>query len=304
MRIVFVGAVEFSRHCLEVTLDAGGEVAAVLTIAPETNAFNADAADLVDVAQRRGVPVHQVRKINTPETVALVRSLAPDVMFVFGFSQLIGPDLLAIPRLGAIGVHPSLLPEGRGRHPLIWALVLGLERSGLSYFWMGEGADTGPLLWQKPFSITLEDDAASLYARIKTLAAEAIPEFLPQLADGTAPRRLQDESRATVWRKRGEADGEIVWVGPGRTAFNLVRALTRPYVGAHTFLGDRRLLVWRTAEEACSEAAAPGTILAATDESLLVRTGDGALRLLDWTLDGPRPQPGDCLGARQPETAP
>jgi len=296
MRIVFIGAVEFSRHCLELTLDAGGEVVGVLTIPPKANRFNADAADLAGLARTRGVPVHQVAKINDPAAIALVRDLKPDVLFVFGFSQLIGPELLAIPRLGSVGVHPALLPEGRGRHPLIWALVLGLPRSGLSFFWMGEGADDGPLLWQKAFDISQDDDAASLYARIKDLAAEAIPQFLPQLAGGDPPRIPQDESRATVWRKRGEADGEIQWNGPARIACDLIRALTRPYVGAHTFLGDQRILVWKSRPEACV-AADPGVVVDVGTEGPLVRAQDGGLRLLNWT--GPALKAGDRLGGKR-----
>lgn len=296
MRIVFIGAVEFSRHCLELTLDAGGEVTLVLTIPPEANRFNADAADLGALARARGVPVREVAKINDPEVVHQVREIAPDVLFVFGFSQLIGAELLAIPRLGPVGVHPALLPQGRGRHPLIWALALGLPRSGLSFFWMGEGADDGPLLWQKPFDIGLEDDAASLYARIKDLAAEAIPEFLPQLAGGHPPRIPQDEAQATVWRKRGEADGEIAWNGPARTAYDLIRALTWPYVGAHTFLGQDRLTVWKGRMEACT-VGQPGEVVELGAEGPLVRAAEDGLRLLEWT--GPSLARGDRLGGKR-----
>lgn len=283
MRIVFIGSVEFSRHCLETVLQANGNVVGVVTQPPDTNGFNADAADLASVARQRDIPVLEVRKINDPEVVDRIRALTPDIFFVFGFSQLVGLELMRMPPMGAIGVHPSLLPEGRGRHPLIWTLVKGLSRSGLSFFWIGEGADDGPLLWQEPFEITTEDNAASLYQKIKELAAKAIPEFLPQLENGTAPRIPQDESQATIWRKRNEADGVIRWSGQSSEAYNLIRALTRPYVGAHTFCRGQRLTIWRARiEPAPTDAiATAGAVIACDQDGPLVRTGDGALRLLE-----------------------
>jgi methionyl-tRNA formyltransferase len=291
MRIVFIGAVDFSRHCLEEVLLAGGNIVAVLTLAPERARFNADYADLRPVVQAHGVPVHHIQKANDPATVELIRSLAPDVIFVFGFSQLISPEILVMPTRGCIGVHPALLPKNRGRHPLVWALVEGLDESGLTFFYLDEGADSGDILWQKPFPITLEDDAASLYAKIKVLASEAIGKFVPELQRGTASRVPQDHSKATYWRKRGEKDGEINWEQPSLQIYNLVRALARPYVGAHTFLDKKKMLVWRARlpQTPLPEDAAqlsPGTIFAANKEGLAVRTGDGFLLVREWDSFG------------------
>lgn len=296
MQIAFIGAVEFSRRCLAATLEAGGEVVLVVAPPAEKARRNADWADLQGLAAEKGLPFQLCANVNDPAVVQGLRAAKPDVLFVFGLSQLVGPELLAIPRLGVIGSHPSLLPEGRGRHPLIWALALGLRETGLSFFWADEGADSGDILWQRPFSITPEDDAATLYRKISNLAETAISEFLPQLAAGTAPRRKQDSSRATYWRKRGEADGEIDWSGPSTVAHNLVRALTRPYVGAHTFLAGERLTVWRAHPVPAPAGPAPGTVLASAG-GLTVKTQDGALRLTEF--DGPaaaRLAPGSVLG--------
>lgn len=287
MRIVFVGTVDFSRHCLEEVLRRGGNVVAVLTLSPGGGRFNADYADLCPVAEKYGVPVHRIQKINDPATVHLIRSLQPDVIFVFGFSQLIGAEILRLPPVGCIGVHPTLLPRNRGRHPLIWALVEGLEESGLTFFYMDVGADSGDILWQKPFPITLQDDAASLYNKIKSLAVEAIGEFLPQLEQGTAPRKSQDPALASYWRKRGEKDGEINWALPSLKTYNLVRALARPYVGAHTFAAGHKVIIWRaklpqTPLPPEAVPLEPGTIFSTTDGSLAVRTGDLFLDLCEW----------------------
>jgi methionyl-tRNA formyltransferase len=147
MRILFVGAVEFSRHCLEEVLMAGGEVIAILTLPKEKAGFYSDYMDLTDVATQHHIPIYKLdKKISHPDNVALIRSLEPDVIFVFGWSQIITKEIIEIPRDGVIGTHPALLPKNRGRHPLIWALIKGLEESGLTFFYIDEGIDSGDII--------------------------------------------------------------------------------------------------------------------------------------------------------------
>jgi methionyl-tRNA formyltransferase len=297
MRIVFIGAVDFSRHCLQHVLASGGHVVGVVTLDRKFATFNTDYVDLSEVAEVRGVPVYKVRKTTDASTVELVRSLRPDVIFVLGWSQLLPQEILVLPPLGCIGSHPALLPRNRGRHPLIWALVEGLEESGLTFFYLDEGADSGDILWQTPFSIALEDDAGTLYEKIKALASEAVPAFLRQLESGTAPRVVQDHSKATYWRKRGEKDGEICWTSDTMTIYNLIRALTHPYVGAHTFWKDARVLIWKSQllGDDTAPDVTPGTVFHQDEGGLYVRTGDGSLLLREW--EAPREiQAGVMLG--------
>lgn len=289
MRIVFAGAVDFSRHCLGELFRQNCDVVGVFNPERQDARMNSDYADLAPLATAHGVPVYRIRKINSPESVDLVRSLDPDILLVFGFSQLISTEILKVPPLGCIGTHPALLPRDRGRHPLIWALVDGLGESGLTFFYLDEGADSGDILWQRPFPITTNDDAGTLYARVKELASEGIRELLPQLESGTAPRYRQDPARATYRRKRTEADGEIDWSGSALTVYNLIRALTRPYPGARTFAGDRRLVVWRSRLPSLfpsSRPGLPGEVLHTTHDGLLVQSGDGVVELLEWECSG------------------
>src|ERR1700730_11426069 len=165
MRIVFVGTVEFSRRCLEEVVAAGGDVVGVLTLPPERGGAHGDYADLSPVADAHGLSLHLIGNVNDPETLALIRSLRPDLILVLGGSQLLGPELLSI--ASCIGSHPALLPRDRGRHPLTWALVDGLDETGLTFFWLDEGADSGDILWQHAVRIDPDDDAASLYAKIE-----------------------------------------------------------------------------------------------------------------------------------------
>lgn len=287
MRIVFIGTVDFSSHCLKEVLKNGGNVVAVFTLLQRKAGFHSDYVDISNIAEQHGIPVYKIQNINTPDNVELIRSLQPDVIFVFGWSQLISKEIIDIPPLGCIGSHPALLPQNRGRHPLIWALVDGLTESGLTFFYIDEGADSGDILWQKPFSITLKDDAGSLYEKIKVLASEAIREFMPQLEQKIAPRIPQDHSKATYRPKRTEKDGEIDWTMPTIKIYNLIRALTHPYVGAHTYLANTKIKIWRSSLPSQPLAkdlikTLPGTIIAKTGKSFSVKTGDNYINILEW----------------------
>lgn len=290
MRVLFIGATRFSEQCLRELMEQGADVVAVITVDESRANFHADFADLEAVTAPHGIPIHRVSNINSPENVDLIRSLAPDLIFVLGWSQLISSKILTIPPRGCIGSHPSLLPRNRGRHPLVWALVEGLTDTGLTLFYLDEHCDSGDIVWQRSFPITLEDDAGSLYEKITALGREAIREILPQLGRGTAARIPQDHRLATYWRKRGEKDGEIHWSALTMTTYNLIRALTRPYVGAHTHLGGKKMVIWRSRlpQEQTPPAAIalpPGTVfVVAGNAEFRVRTGDGHLTIVDCKL--------------------
>ncbi|MFC2035009.1 methionyl-tRNA formyltransferase [Chloroflexota bacterium] len=287
MRIVFVGTVNFSRHCLKEVLENGGNVVALFTLDKAHTGFHSDYADLSDIANEHVIPVYDIKDIKSYENIELIRSLEPDVIFVFGWSQLIPKQILDIPSLGCIGTHPALLPLNRGRHPIIWALVEGLEKSGLTFFYIDEGMDSGDILWQKSFPITLEDNAESIYMKIKGMASEAIQDFLPQLQQGNAPRMPQDNSQASYWRKRTEKDGTIHWKAPTMQTYNLIRALTHPYVGAHTYIKGKKTLIWRAQLPqkplpSENQNLLPGTIFAVTNTGFNIRTGDDYLTILEY----------------------
>ena len=304
LRILFVGAVHFSEHCLREVLGAGGNVVSVFTLPPERARRHSDYADLGETAREHGIPaVYLGERITKPANVEAIRDLMPDVILILGWSELVSAEILSIPTIGCIGSHPALLPRNRGRHPLIWALVQGWTESGLTFFFVDEGTDSGDILWQKPFPITEEDDAASLYRKVEELAAEGIAEFLPQLADGTYVRLPQDHSKATYLRKRTRDDGEIDWTMPPTAIRNLVRGLTKPYPGAHTYLGDAVIRVWGSrllleglAEQ--SERCRPGEVLRVDEEGLVVATGGSdALLITEYEpVESTAVASGDILG--------
>ena len=195
LRILFIGTVVFSYLTLEKIIDLGANVVGACT--KKSSLFNADHRDLSPLCKKNDSPVKYVSNINSESAIDWIKSLAPDVIFCFGWSSLLKEDLLAIPKQGVIGYHPSLLPENRGRHPISWALVLGLEKTGSTFFFMDEGVDNGDILSQKEVPIFCDDDAGILYKRITAAALCQLEDFLPRLESGEFKRIKQDQDKVS-----------------------------------------------------------------------------------------------------------
>lgn len=197
--------------------------------------------------------------------------------------------------MGVVGFHPSLLPCNRGRHPIIWALALGLKETGSTFFFMDEGADSGDILSQKIVPIDYEDNAQLLYDKITFLALEQIKEFMPELESGNYQRIKQNHSNANNWRKRGMADGKIDFRMSSRAIYNLVRSLTKPYVGAHILFENENVQIWNVKEMDCNlNNIEPGKVLKIEGKSILIKTYDGAV-IIDQHEFNTLPKVGDYL---------
>jgi methionyl-tRNA formyltransferase len=151
MKILFIGAVNFSAHALRKLINMQSNVVGVCTLSHSS--FNADHCDLTPIARDANIPSRITPNINDKDVIRWIRERDPDVIFCFGWSRLIREPLLGIPKLGVVGFHPTALPANRGRHPLIWALVLGLKETASTFFFMDEGADSGDILSQVKVSI-------------------------------------------------------------------------------------------------------------------------------------------------------
>ena len=279
MRIVFVGAVEFSLRALERLVELDAEIVGVCTL--QESKFNADHTDLSSFSNAHGVPSFYVNDINSIETLNWIREKSPDVIFCFGWSRLIKQDLLELAPLGVIGFHPAALPANRGRHPIIWALVLGLKKTASTFFFMDAGADSGDILSQQEILIAEQDDARTLYDKVIQIALTQIAEFLPKLANRSFQRIHQNEQFANVWRKRSSSDGKIDWRMSAQSIHNLVRGLAAPYVGAHFLADGKEIKVWKTAIflDAPNHIEA-GKVLVKTNDLLVVKCGVDAISLL------------------------
>ena len=176
MRILFIGGVQFSASALQELLAMKANIVGVCTVS--NSVVNSDHFDLSPVADQFGIPTKLTPNINSQDTLTWIKDVRPDIIFCFGWSQIIKKPLLDIPPMGIIGYHPAALPYNRGRHPLIWALVLGLTETGSTFFFMDEGADSGDILDQKAVVILETDDAKILYERITQIAISQIRNFV------------------------------------------------------------------------------------------------------------------------------
>jgi len=281
LRVVFIGAVEFSAKCLEVILSSNAQVVGVCTL--KESKFNADHQDLLPMADEFDIPCLYVEDINSDRSVKWIKDKNPDVIFCFGWSRLLKQKILHIAPLGVIGFHPTALPANRGRHPLIWALCLGLEKTASTFFFMDEGADSGDILSQFEVTIESSDDAMSLYQKVTQTALSQISDFIPLLENRCYVRTKQDHEKANYWRKRGNKDGEIDWRMSANSIYNLVRALTKPYIGAHFTKNGEEIKVWKVAVlmDEKNQDIEPGKVFMSRLSKPVVKCGNGSLILLD-----------------------
>jgi len=282
MKIVYIGALKFSYHCLSEVLRCNGEVVGIVTLKYSNNV--SDKCDLTPISRQNNIPVHYCKNVNDKVTIQWIGNKKPDIIFCWGWSQLIKSELLNLPSKGVIGVHPTLLPSNRGRHPLIWSLVLGLKESGLTFFFMDEGEDSGPILSQKKFEISNEDTAGSLYKKIENLATIQIAEFLPLLISDNYNVIVQDSEQASYWRKRSVKDGVIDWRMNEQSILNLIRALTKPYPGATTKYRDFDITVWKAHKynQVLPSNIEPGRIVLVSDTLTIIKCYDGAIAIDEY----------------------
>jgi methionyl-tRNA formyltransferase len=244
-RIVFVGCVDEGRRSLETLLDMKAEIVAVFTLRPDLAMKVSGAVAWERITSENRIPLHYVANINEPEAVEIMRALRPDVVFCVGWTQLLRREILQLPRLGCVGFHASALPLYRGRAPVNWAIINGERETGNTMMLLDEGVDTGDILAQRRFPIEAHDTCATVYDKVARSEDEMIREVLPLIRQGFFPRTRQDHSKATIMPRRRPADGIIDWHKTRGQLHDWVRALTHPYPGAFTYVGGRRVFVWR-----------------------------------------------------------
>ena len=290
MKFAWVGFHAEGLAALEALLAAGAPIAAVLTLKPELAAKRSGGVDYGPVCAQFGVPLHYITGINEPDAVAILEPLAPDVIFVIGWHQIVRPPVMRLARLGLIGAHASVLPHNRGSAPINWTLIRGERQSGNTLMWLAEGVDEGDIIAQRAFPVTPYDTCATLYAHVAASNREMLLELMPRLLAGERPGRPQPHGDEPVLRRRRPADGRITWDCPAGMVYDFVRALTRPYPGAFSSLDGKQWWIWEAAltpDRGPIAGAAPGEILgpvvspAQSACGQLVACGSGAVVLLD-----------------------
>jgi len=273
VRAIVLGYHNFGCAGIETLLRHGFEIAAVFTHndAPSERIWFDSVAE---TASRHNIPVFAPENINHPLWIDKIKELKPDILFSFYYRDMLKPALLNIPQSGCLNLHGSLLPKYRGRCPINWVLVNGEKETGVTLHYMTPRPDAGDIAGQKSIPITDDDTALTLHKKAVQASISLLDEVLPQIKNGTVVGIPQDNSKASYFGGRTPDDGEIDWNQNAEAIYNLVRAVTHPYPGAFTFVGDRKYIFWKVSS-AANAGGIPGTII--STDPLLISCGKGSV---------------------------
>ncbi|AHM74212.1 bifunctional UDP-4-amino-4-deoxy-L-arabinose formyltransferase/UDP-glucuronic acid oxidase ArnA [Yersinia hibernica] len=275
-------AIVFAYHdigCvgLKALVDAGYDIQAVFTHtdSPTENRFFSSVAR---VAADLELPVFAPEDVNHPLWIERIQQLQPDIIFSFYYRNMLCDEILSSAPRGGFNLHGSLLPKYRGRAPINWALVNGEKETGVTLHQMVKQADAGPIAGQHKVTISDEDTALTLHAKMRDAAQELLRDLLPKMKSGPLHLVPQQEADASYFGRRTPADGEIHWQKSASAINNLVRAVTEPYPGAFSYLGQRKLTIWRSRPLDMMHSKQPSTVLSTSP--LVVACGAGALEIV------------------------
>jgi methionyl-tRNA formyltransferase len=294
MRVVFVTHNELGLACLEELYNLGADIEAVYTRLQRDDL--ADQTDLSTFAANNELPLHRVSSVNERSTKSQIKEYDPELLFVIGWSQLVDSEVLEIPSIAALGMHPAPLPRGRGRAPIAWSLIKGLDETALSFFNLVEKADAGDIIGQEPIPISIDDNATSLYQKVIKAGRRLIREYYPVFTDGTIPCVPQDNSNATWWPKRDPHHGLINWTQPPEKVYNWIRGQSRPYPGAFSYLNGEKIVIWKAnPPRDDTTLAQPGEIMYQDDGNLGIGAWEGTIELTEIQVDGNKSISADLL---------
>lgn len=298
MRVALIGQAAFGAEVLKGLLAKGHQVVGVFC--PPDRGTKLD--PLKEAAQAAGLPVFQPQHLKDPEAHDQMASLKPDLAVLAFVTDIAPAKLLAVPKLGAICYHPSILPKYRGSSAINWAIINGESKTGLTIFWVDEGIDTGDMLLQKEVEVGPEETTGEVYFnKLYPLGVEATVEAVDLVAQGKAPRIPQDHSKATYDPPCDEKVAGLDWSQPGRAVFNFIRGCDPQPGATTTFRGEKvKLYNAKFLEEAHS--APPGEILAVTDKGLKVAVQGAAVLISRFrTKELGKMKAPDFIQARQPQ---
>ena len=288
MKIIYMGTPDFAVEALEALASSRHEVTAVFTQPdkPKGRGKAMQFTPVKEVALRENIPVYQPKKVRDPEVIQKIRELAPDVLVVVAFGQIIPQEILDIAPYGCINVHGSLLPKYRGAAPIQWAVIDGEKESGVTTMQMDAGLDTGDMLLKTVVPLDEKETGGSLFDKLSKAGADLLLETLDALENGTVTPQKQGESPTAYAKMLTKDMGAIDWNRPAKELERLIRGLN-PWPSAYTFLNGKTLKVWKCAvERAECGKEAPGTIIGVDKSGIHVACGSDALILKEVQLEG------------------
>ena len=287
-----MGTPDFSVPSLEALINSDYQVDAVYT-QPDRRAGRGQqilSSPVKQSALSHGLDVVQIEKLKVAGTMEKLVDLAPDLIVVAAFGLLLPEELLNLPKLGCINVHPSLLPRHRGASPIATAILQGDKKTGVTIMLLDAGMDTGPILNQQEMPISDEDTTRSLGTKLAQVGAQLLMETLPLWIEGRIKPRPQDESRASCSQRIRKEDGEVDWRLSTKELWQRVRAFD-PWPGSYTRWRDKRLKLIKVLPHYGGKSHEPGEVVALPRPATVtvgIETGDGVLGLVRLQLEGKR----------------
>lgn len=273
MRVGFITCVQLGLSCMEAIYEAGGRLAFAGTLLDSQAVAKSGRVFVDEFCRSHGVPLAKFRNVNDPDAVDAIRAADLDWLVIIGWSQIARAEVLAVPRLGVLGMHPTLLPVGRGRAAIPWAILLGLKITGVTLFKLDGGVDTGPIVAQVPVPIGPRETATSLYQRVTEAHRTLILHHWPGIASGVLRLTPQDSTQASTWPGRTPEQGALTETMSVDEADRLIRAVTLPYPGAFIDRDGRRLRIWAAEPLVSSKQASADT--------MTLNFADGGLTVTD-----------------------
>ena len=298
MRVVFMGTPDFAAESLRAVLDAGHEVSGVFTQPdrPKGRGMKLTPCETKQLALERGLTVYQPDSVRTEEALELMRSLAPDVLCVVAYGKILPDAMLAIPRLGAVNVHGSLLPKYRGAAPIQWSVLNGDEYAGVTTMYLAHDMDAGDVIYQERTPVGEFETAGELFDRLAGMGAQLLVRTLRDIAAGTAPRTPQEHEKATYVKQLDKSVCPIDWTRTPREIVKHICGLL-PWPVATMELRGTALKVYAAEYTDTVTALAPGKVVSAGRAGLEIACGGGR-SLLVTELQAPgkrRMSAGDWL---------
>ena len=281
MKIVFMGTPEFSVPSLNALISRGDEIAAVVTQPDRQRGrgHKVVPSPVKAVAEQHSIPVLQFARIKSPEGVAALRKIAPDMIVTAAFGQILSKEILDIPPMGCLNVHASLLPKYRGAAPIQWAIIKGEMQTGVTIMYMNEGLDTGDMISSVVVPIPDDMTGGQLYELLAWKGAELLTKTMGDIESGKAVRTPQIEADASYYPPLSKELGRIDWNKPSGEIRDLIRALN-PVPGTFGQICGHTIKIW--AAELLAGRGEPGKIdCADTKRGLVIGTGDGMLRITE-----------------------
>ncbi|PSW55657.1 methionyl-tRNA formyltransferase [Photobacterium leiognathi] len=301
LRIVFAGTPDFAARHLAALLSSQHDVVAVYTQPdrPAGRGKKLTASPVKAIALENDIPVYQPVSLRNEEAQQELAAIDADIMVVVAYGLLLPQEVLDTPRLGCINVHGSILPRWRGAAPIQRSIWAGDTETGVTIMQMDIGLDTGDMLKVATLPIEATDTSATMYEKLADLGPDALIDCLSDIADGTAVAVKQDDEQANYAKKLSKEEALIDWTMDAAAIERCVRAFN-PWPMSYFTVAEQNVKVWQTAVEADNQGKAPGTILSADKQGILVATGNGALRLISLQPPGKKAMSAaDLLNSRR-----